>query len=386
MQQASHSLRSRGSSGSTATALQHAPVPHRPPHRPPNTPPAGPQQAPPGPQPRLTCTRRCSSSTMRGSSSTAITFLARSSSFMVRLPVPAAAAGGCRGGGWRSHGPRPKLRRRQGQSGGHTSTQVETASISACSHSRMHSRAGGIQGGRPQPPLPPCAARRRAWANLQHHIRALHARLVHNRLHHQRVLQDVLALGLVELDACGASPAVRRGARRGKQERQQRRRPRHGMRRCRRRRRGGGRGGESSPQRRVPRCGGRRDTAAAHLRSPPPWPWPTSSPRRPRRAAPTCWQLDWRKQAGGSWGRAAATLLCAARWRRAGSLGDGRNAREGRKLYEALLQRPMHASAAEAVAAWRRLTVGGTQGRGRRSVVPYRPAQQNLDSRQQQGR
>ena len=34
------------------------------------------------------CTRRCSSSTIRGSNSTAITFLAVSSRRMVRLPVP----------------------------------------------------------------------------------------------------------------------------------------------------------------------------------------------------------------------------------------------------------------------------------------------------------
>lgn len=42
----------------------------------------------------------------------------------------------------------------------------------------------------------------RARANLEHHVRGLHARLVHDGLHHLRVLQDVLALALVELHAC----------------------------------------------------------------------------------------------------------------------------------------------------------------------------------------
>jgi hypothetical protein len=47
------------------------------------------------------------------------------------------------------------------------------------------------------------------WANLQHHVGGLDARLVHDGLHHQRVLQDVLALALVELDACKGMDAAR---------------------------------------------------------------------------------------------------------------------------------------------------------------------------------
>ena len=42
----------------------------------------------------------------------------------------------------------------------------------------------------------------RSGPNLQDDIRGLEARLVHDRLHHQGILQNVLALGLVELDAC----------------------------------------------------------------------------------------------------------------------------------------------------------------------------------------
>ena len=45
-------------------------------------------------------TRRCSSSTIRGSTSTATTLLARSSSFMVRLPVPEGRVDGWGGPGW----------------------------------------------------------------------------------------------------------------------------------------------------------------------------------------------------------------------------------------------------------------------------------------------
>lgn len=56
------------------------------------------------------------------------------------------------------------------------------------------------------------AAMGRTWTNLQHHIRALHPRLVHNRLHHQRVLQNMLALGLVELNACAQRDVDRRQA------------------------------------------------------------------------------------------------------------------------------------------------------------------------------
>ena len=40
-----------------------------------------------------------------------------------------------------------------------------------------------------------------AWPNFKHHIRGLHPRLVHNGLHNQRVLQNVLALAFVELEA-----------------------------------------------------------------------------------------------------------------------------------------------------------------------------------------
>ena len=39
-------------------------------------------------------------------------------------------------------------------------------------------------------------------ADFQHHIRALYARLLDYGLHHQRVLQDVLALALQELNTC----------------------------------------------------------------------------------------------------------------------------------------------------------------------------------------
>ena len=48
----------------------------------------------------------------------------------------------------------------------------------------------------------PCAR-----ANFQHDIGAFDAGLVYDRLHHQRVLQYVLPLALVKLDACVTAAA-----------------------------------------------------------------------------------------------------------------------------------------------------------------------------------
>lgn len=43
----------------------------------------------------------------------------------------------------------------------------------------------------------------RPGPDFQHHISGLNARLFYNRLHYLRVLQNMLPLGLVELETCG---------------------------------------------------------------------------------------------------------------------------------------------------------------------------------------
>lgn len=114
-------------------------------------------------RPPPTCTRRCSSSTIRGSSSTAMTFFARSSSFMVRLPVPAAGrAAGALSGKCSSHRAGKRAGRHRGRqlhelASAHTS-RSRTAIVQSIHCPQTSSAAHPGQSPAPHPcsSPPPC--------------------------------------------------------------------------------------------------------------------------------------------------------------------------------------------------------------------------------------
>lgn len=125
--------------------------------------------------PHVPCTRLVTSAIIRGSTSTAMTFLARSKSLTVMFPVPGPISSTC-------------------------TDREEWGERRSALRSQLHSanRAAWVRLRRGNPPRPQAPdAGHGGPSGLPHRVRGRHSRAVHDALDDEGVLQKVLALALV---------------------------------------------------------------------------------------------------------------------------------------------------------------------------------------------